>query len=91
MQPVADDIGVRELAFVRQNFPSRIKQRVRLEVGSWDDSALQLATCNLQLQPRFQILLETFLRLQVFRDDDDGPPRKKFLQQRGEKRLGGRG
>jgi hypothetical protein len=41
-------------------------------------------------QPRFQILLETFLRLEIFGDDDDRPLRKKFLHQCGEKRLRGR-
>lgn len=40
-------------------------------------------------EPRLQVLLETFLRLQVFRDDDDGSLRKKFLQQRGQERLCG--
>ena len=40
-------------------------------------------------QPRFQILLKTFLRLQIFRDDDNGFLRKKFLHHRGEKWLGG--
>ena len=42
-------------------------------------------------QPRFQILLKTFLLFQVFHDEDDGTLRKKFLQQRGKKRLRGRG
>ena len=38
-------------------------------------------------QPSLQILLETFLGLKIFRDNDDGPVWKKFLQQRGKKRL----
>jgi hypothetical protein len=37
--------------------------------------------------PRFQILLEIFLRLEVGRDDDDWPRWKNILQQRGEKRV----
>ena len=41
------------------------------------------------MEPRFQILLETFLRLEVFRDDYHGALRKKFLQQRGQERLCG--
>ncbi len=40
--------------------------------------------------PRFQVLLEIFLRLEVGRDDDDGPRWKNILQQRGKKRLGWR-
>ena len=45
----------------------------------------------LHRQPRFQILLETFLRLQIFGDEDEGALRKKFLQQHGEEGLRARG
>ena len=41
-------------------------------------------------QPRLQVLLKTFLRLQIFRDDDDGAIGKFLLQQRREKWLGAR-
>ena len=39
-------------------------------------------------KPGFQILLKTFLRFQVCRDDDKRALRKKFLKQRGEERVG---
>jgi len=37
--------------------------------------------------PRFQILLKTFLRLEVFRDDHNRTAREKLLEQRDKKRL----
>ncbi len=55
------------------------------------DFGLWTLDFGLNRQPSLQILLETFLRLQVFRDDDDGPLRKKLSQQRGEKGLSGHG
>ena len=38
-------------------------------------------------QPSFQILLKTFLRLQIFRNDYHRAVWQKFLQQHDEKRL----
>ena len=78
LQAVADDVGVRQLVLVRQGFPRRIEKQL-------------MASLQANGQPRFQVLLKTFLRLQIFSDDDNGPLRKKFLQQRGEKRLCRRG
>jgi hypothetical protein len=47
----------------------------------------QPATFN--LQPRLDVLLETFLQLQTFRDHDHRSVRQQAPQQDGEKRLGG--
>jgi hypothetical protein len=69
---------VRQFTIVRPDFPGGIKKQI--ENGRW----------RLR-KPRFQILLETFLSFQIFRDDNDGFLRKQFLQQRGEKRLRRRG
>jgi hypothetical protein len=43
--------------------------------------------CGLKTQPRLQVLLKTFLRLEVVGDDDDGALREKILEQGRKKRL----
>ncbi len=50
-----------------------------MEVGRWELG-----------NPRFQILLEIFLRLEVGRDNNNWSLWGKFLQERGEERLRGR-
>lgn len=62
-----------------------------MKVTRWTRARINLQLAAFNLQPRLQVLLETLLRLEIFRNDDDGPLRKEFLQQRGEKGLGGRG
>ena len=64
-----------------------------MEDGGWRGSIIPRSAFRTPqfIEPRFQILLETFLRLQIFSDDDDEPLRKKLLQQRGEERLCRRG
>ena len=96
-QPFADDVGVREFAFVRQDFPGGIEKRSRVEgrgLRAGICARLLLpSTLDLRLstsQPRFQVLLKTFLRLEVVGDDDDGALGEKVVQQGGEKRLGWR-
>jgi hypothetical protein len=42
---------------------------------------------GLNLQPCFNVLLETFLRFQVFDDDDDWPVGEDFLKKNGKERL----
>jgi hypothetical protein len=44
---------------------------------------------GLNLQPCFNVLLETFLRFQVFNNDDDWTVRGNFLKKNGKKRLRG--
>ena len=51
LKPFADGVGVREFVFVRQHFPIGIKPRGRIHLH--------------QAQPRFQILLECFLKLEL--------------------------
>ena len=64
-----------------------------MESWRWSFANFGLWTLDFGLlpQPRLQILLATFLRLEVFRDEDDGTIGKFPLQQRGEKRLRGGG
>ena len=68
LQAFADDIGVRELVLVRQDFPGGEEQGV---AGCACCLNLQFATFN--LQPRRNVLLKTFLRLEAVGDDDDRP------------------
>ncbi len=94
LQAVADGVGVRQFAFVGQNFPGGIKQRSR--VGG-RGSATRLtgrllpSTFDPRLsthgKPGFDVLLETFLGFQVRRDEDEWPPWENFLKQNREKRL----
>ncbi len=51
LEPFADGVGVGEFVFVRQHFPIGIKPRGRVDLH--------------QPQPRFQILLECFLKLEL--------------------------
>ncbi len=41
-------------------------------------------------QPRFDVLLEIFLQLEVGGDNDNRAARKKLVEEGGKKRLGGR-
>src|SRR5580658_596250 len=77
LQAVANNVRVRELALMRKHFPFRKEEeRRRRTIG---------------IQPGFQVLLETFLRFQIFRDHDDGPFGKFSFDQRSEERPGGWG
>ena len=85
LEPVADGVGVRQFAFVRQDFPGGIKQRSRVESrGSRADFARRLLPSTLVSatldygKPRFHVLLKTFLRFQVGCDDDNGRRGKIF-------------
>ena len=64
-----------------------------MEDGRWSFASfgLRLGDFGLEAKPRFQVLVETFLRLQIVRDDDDGPRWEKLMQQGGEERLRGHG
>ena len=64
-----------------------------MEDGRWHGSIIPHSAFRTPhfSEPCFQILLKTFLGLQIFRDDDDGLLRKDLLHQRGKKRLRGRG
>jgi hypothetical protein len=42
---------------------------------------------GLNLQPCLDVLLKTFLRFQIFDNDDDWPVEENFLKQNGKKRL----
>ena len=61
-----------------------------MEDGGWGFRNLELGTWNLELHthPRFQILLKTFLRLEVFGDDHNRATGGNCLQQHREKGLG---
>jgi hypothetical protein len=101
LQAVTDCVNVREFAFMRQDFPRRIKKwrpafallrrgkGWRMKDGGWrvTDFGLWAMGCGRDCLPRFQILLETFLRFQIGRDDDKRPPGQKFLKHSREKRL----
>ena len=73
-KPVADHIRRGKFAFVRENFPSRVKKE--LGVGSWELG-----------KPRLQILLHALLRFEIVRDDDNGARRKSPVDQRCKKWL----
>ena len=60
-----------------------------MEGGARDFASfgLWIVDCGLKTQPRFQVLLKTFLRLKVVGDDDNGMLREKILEQNRNKRL----
>ena len=69
---------------MRQNFPGRIKKQ---RPGGRADSGRR----GLRAQPSLQILLKTFLGLEIFRDNDEGTLRELLMDQRRQKRAGGGG
>ena len=80
---------------MRQVFPCGIEEQSRVEgrrlrVGNGDSPRLSTLDFRLSTarEPRFEVLLKTFLRFEVVRDHDEGPFGEKVTQQCGEKRLG---
>ena len=57
--------------------------------GGWRVAGfgLRAVDCGLQRLPGFNVLLESFLRFQIGRDDDERPSGEKFLKQNRQKRL----
>src|ERR1017187_7004719 len=82
---------MREFAFVRQHIPSRVEKRSKVEgrrsrAGTVLPSTLD-ARLSTRREPRLQVLLKTFLRLEVVGHDDNRAARENFPEQSRKKRL----
>ena len=94
LQPVTDGVSVREPAFVRQNFPGRVEQRLQIErrrtradFTRWLLHSTLDSRLSSNSEPCFNVLLEIFLCFQIRRDQDKKSVREHFLEQDGKKRL----
>ena len=82
---------MRKFAFVRQHVPGGVKKRSKVEGRRSRAGTVLPSTLDPRLstrrEPCLQVLLETFLRLEVVGDDDNRAARENFPEQSRKKRL----